>query len=47
MWEDVLKNTKQGKVFREFIEELMNVEVEYDEKVEMNNTSENIAGVIT
>ena len=47
MWEDVLKNTKQGKVFREFIGELMNVEVEYDEKVEMNNTSENIAGVIT
>ena len=47
MWPDVLRNSKQGKIFREFIGELINVEVDYDEEVESNNTCDRTAGVLS
>ena len=46
MLEDVLNNPKQGKVFREFIGDLMNAKVDYDDKEERNNMSDRTAGVI-
>ena len=45
MWEDV-PNKKKCNIFREFIGELMNAKVDYEDKVENNNTSDRIAGVI-
>ena len=42
----MLNKTEQGKVFREFRGEIINVEVEYDDKVEKNNTTDRITGVI-
>ena len=46
MWVDVLNNPKQGKVFKEFIGEVINVEIDYDYEVERKNTSDRIVGVI-
>ena len=43
----MLKKPKQGKFFREFRGELINVDVDYDDKVESNNISDRIAGVIS
>ena len=42
-----MKNPKQGDFFREFRGELMNVEVDYDNEVESNNTNDSIVGVIS
>ena len=46
MWTDVLNKQKKGKVFRELKGQLMNVEVDYEKKVERKNISDSIAGVI-
>ena len=46
MWVDVLNKPKQGKVFKEFIGEVINVEIDYDYEVERKNTSDRIVGVI-
>ena len=47
MWADVLNNPKQGNVFRYFRGEIINVEVDYDGKVERRNTCDSIVGVIS
>ena len=47
MWVDVLINPKQGKVFREFIGELINLELDYDDEVESKNMSDRIEGVLS
>ena len=47
MWVDVLNKPKQGKVFRHFRGELINVEVDYDNLVERNNKSDSISGVLS
>ena len=46
IWVDV-QQLKKYKVFREFRVELMNIEVEYGKKVENNNTSNTISGVLS
>ena len=47
MWVDILNKSKQGKVFWEFILELINVKVDYGNKVERNKTRVRIKGVIS
>ena len=47
MWADVLNKPKQGNIFREFRGEPINIELEYDEEVERENTSDKIAGGIS
>ena len=47
MCEEVMNKPKQGKFFREFIGELINFEVDYDEEVESNNTCDRTAGVLS
>ena len=42
-----VQQLKKYKVFREFRVELMNIEVEYGKKVENNNTSNTISGVLS
>ena len=44
---DILSKLKQGKVFREFIGQLMDVEVDYHDKTESKNTSERIVAVLS
>ena len=46
MWADVLNKPKQYKVFKEYIVQLMNIEVDYDDEVERNNMSDRISEVI-
>ena len=46
MWLGVLNKKKQHTIFREFKGEIMNVELNYGDKVESNNTSDRIAGVL-
>ena len=47
VWEDVLNNAKLVNVFKEFRGELMNAKEEYGDKVERENTSDRVAGVIS
>ena len=42
-----MSHPKQGKVFRGFGGYIMNVEVDYENKLEMKNTSDSIAGVLS
>ena len=42
-----MNNTKQFNVFREFRGQIISVEVDYDNKVEMDNTTDSISGVHT
>ena len=43
----MLNKPKQGKSFRDLRVELTNVEVDYDNEVESNNTSDVIARVLS
>ena len=41
------EQAKKVKVYREFIGEIINLEVYYDDNVERDNMSDRIAGVIS
>ena len=47
MWTDALEKPEQGKVFRELRGDLMNVGVDYNDNIEMGNTSDRIEGVVS
>ena len=47
IWADVLNNPKQGKVFRYFRGELINLEVDYDNEVERENITNRVSGVLS
>ena len=46
MWTEVLNKPKHEKVFRDFIEELINYEVYYEEEAERINISDSIEWVV-
>ena len=43
----MLNNPKQGKVFRYFRGELINLEVDYDNEVERENITNRVSGVLS
>ena len=43
MWADVMNNTNQGKVFRDFRGEMMNSGIDYGNSIEKKNTSDRIS----
>ena len=43
----MLNNPKQGKVFRYFRGDLINLEVDYDDEVERENITNRVSGVLS